>query len=359
MARSEDFAGRSREQEHRPYARNERAFEERFEQAQDRGGESQLRSGLYTRALILQSTAGPATITVQAPERYLNRARRAVLLPWAISLAMLVLFLASATFLQLRIGLQPFERLKLALKAVRDGHAERVPEDQPEELRAVVSELNHLLAENTAALARARGHLANLAHSLKTPLAKLRLELGEIGGGSRGDVATYFDQIDGTIRHHLARARAASPGGPGTLSVKLGPVFADLIAAMSRIHAERKITAQLELPADLAVRCDRQDLEEMLGNLLDNAWHWARTKIDISVAAHGAIVTIHIDDDGPGLAPESIDRALLRGQRLDEQHDGHGFGLPIARELAELHGGALDLGESPLGGLRVSLSLPG
>lgn len=313
--------------------------------------------GHYLRSLTRPTAAGPVTITVAAPRAVVDRMRRAATTPLLLSLAALGAFLIAATLLQLRLGLRPLGRLRESLAAVRAGRLARVPEDQPSELREVVAELNDLLDENAAALARARGHVSNLAHSLKTPLATLSLRLGEPGRDPDGALGELVAQIDRGIRHHLGRARAASPGAPGQPQVALGLAVAELAAVLGRIHVERGIEAELAVAPDLAVKCDPQDLDEMLGNILDNAWKHAATRIRVAARAADGGVALTIDDDGPGLPPLALEQAMVPGLRLDERGDGHGFGLPIARELAELHGGALALGPSPLGGLRVTLTL--
>lgn len=322
------------------------------------GPRSEQNADLYARVLTRQTSGGKVTITVAAPRAFIDRARNAAVRPLLLSLTALGLFLLAATLLQLRIGLKPLARLKAALADVRAGRIERVPGGQPAELADVVSELNGLLDENEAALARARGHVANLAHSLKTPLATLSLRLKQTGRDPDGELAELVAQIDRGIRHHLGRARAASPGAPGQPQVPLARAVGELADALGRIHAERGIAVTVDIAPDIAVKCDPQDLDEMLGNLLDNGWKWARSRIAISAVGQGPSVAIMIDDDGPGLSRDAIDKALVPGQRLDEQGDGHGFGLPIARELAELHGGGLELGTAPLGGLRATLTLP-
>ncbi len=313
--------------------------------------------GHYLRSLTRATAAGPVTITVAAPRAVVDRMRRAATMPLLLSLAALGAFLIVATLVQLRLGLRPLGQLRASLAAVREGRLTRVPDDQPSELREVVDELNALLEENAAALARARGHVANLAHSLKTPLATLSLRLNETERDPDGALAGLVAQIDRGIRHHLGRARAASPGAPGQPQIPLAQAVEALAAVLGRIHMERGVLADLAVSPALGVKCDPQDLDEMLGNLLDNAWKHAATRIRISAEEHGTRVRLLIDDDGPGLSAAALEQAMMPGVRLDERGDGHGFGLPIARELAELHGGDLALGPSPLGGLRVTLTL--
>lgn len=315
-------------------------------------------SDLYARTLRKQTSGGIVTITVAAPRSFADEQRMAAVVPVLACVAALGVLLLLATLLQLHLGLRPLARLKAALGEVRAGRISRIPTHQPLELRDMVTELNGLLDENEAALARARGHVANLAHSLKTPLATLSLKLAENGRGDSDELSALAAQIDHAIRHHLGRARAASPGAPGQRHVNLAVAVGELATALDRIHAERGIVVDMAIAPGLAVKCDPQDLDEMLGNLLDNAWQWAAARIAIDAEAAGQVIVIHIDDDGPGLSPDAITRALIPGQRLDEAGDGHGFGLPITRELAELHGGTLHLGASPRGGLRATLTLP-
>jgi signal transduction histidine kinase len=327
-----------------------------------RGPPERLRAGrtdtAYVRVLEKRTDAGLVRITAFAPIGVLERLRETAVLPVLFALAALGLALLGATFVQLHFGLKPLARLQAALGAVRGGTLDRVPAQQPAELAPLAAELNTLLDENEAALARARGHVANLAHSLKTPLATLSIRVAELDCDPNGHLGDLVSQIDGAIRHHLGRARAASPGSPGHPLVLVAATVDELVLALGRIYVERQISFVADMESELAVKCDRQDLAEMLGNLLDNAWKWAGHEICVTAVKAGNAVRITIDDDGPGLSLEAIEQALVPGRRLDEREEGHGFGLPIARELAELHGGSLKLGRSALGGLSVVLTLP-
>jgi len=160
------------------------------------------------------------------------------------------------------------------------------------------------------------------------------------------------------IRHHLARARAAALNGPARAQTVLAPRIADVVAALSQIHAQRGISTEITADPNCTVRCEPQDLNEMLGNLIDNAFKWASSRVRIWVRSEGSNVSIVIEDDGPGLSADVIDEVMQPGQRLDEQAPGYGFGLPIACELAELYGGDLALRRGSLGGLCSTLTLP-
>ncbi|VVT28335.1 conserved hypothetical protein [Sphingomonas aurantiaca] len=298
---------------------------------------------------------GAVTITAIGPRRIVEEPLREAMIPLLGSLALLGAGLALATLLQLRFGLRPLRDLRTALVAVRAGTQRHVPDEQPGELQPLVTELNALIDQNAAGLAHARQHVANLAHGLKTPLAALSLRLAEAGAGD--DVRDMVDQIDRRVRHHLGRAHADATGGARSRT-PIAPAIDDLVAVLRRIHADRPIAVDIAIPAGLAVAIDAQDLDEMIGNLLDNAWRHARSALKIDAAAADGVVTLDVADDGEGIDDAAIAQAMLPGRRLDERGDGHGFGLSITRELAELSGGTLVLGRSTTGGLLARLSLP-
>ncbi|MBC3941567.1 HAMP domain-containing sensor histidine kinase [Sphingomonas albertensis] len=321
-------------------------------------GDTRDRSGerLHSRTLDVTTPRGTVTITAIGPRRIVEEPLREAMIPLLGSLALLGVGLALATLLQLRFGLRPLRDLRTSLAAVRAGTERHVPDEQPGELQPLVTELNALIDQNAAGLAHARQHVANLAHGLKTPLAALSLKLAEAGADN--DVRDMVDQIDRRVRHHLGRARADATGGARTRT-PIGPAVDDLVAVLHRIHADRPIALEIAIPADLAVAIDPQDLDEMIGNLLDNAWRHARGAIAIGAEADGPLLSLSIADDGTGLGDTAIAQAMLPGRRLDEHGDGHGFGLSITREIVELNGGTITLGRSPeLGGLLVRLVLP-
>lgn len=313
----------------------------------------------HARSMSVETAAGPATLQASAPREIVARPLGQAMTPLILSLALLGLFLIGAILIQLRLGLRPLGRLRADLAAVRAGRARHVPVDQPAEIAPLAAELNALIDESEAGLANARGHVANLAHGLKTPLATLAVRLREPGRDPDGALAELVERIDRSIRHHLGRARAAAGAGPqARIATPLQPCIAELAGALSRIHADRAVAfISPEGPA-VTVAVDRQDLIEMIGNLLDNAWRWAGTKVTVRIETRDTMAELAIEDDGPGIAEAEMEAALAPGRRLDEAGDGHGFGLPIARELAELNGGRLALSRSAAGGLSARLSLP-
>ncbi len=313
---------------------------------------------VHFRQLSVQTARGLVMVTAGGPRRVALAPLREAMVPLLGSLALLGAGLALATLVQLWIGLRPLRTLRAELAAVRAGSARHIPLDQPAEIKPLAAELNAMIDQNEAGLEHARRHVANLAHGLKTPLAALSVKLAQSGRDPDGSLGEMVAQIDGRVRHHLGRARAAAPGGAQRARTLLAPAIADLTHALGRIHVERAIGVSIAIAPELAVAADPQDLDEMAGNLLDNAWRFAKSAIVVTAARVGAMVMLTIDDDGSGLPEAAISEALMPGRRLDERGDGHGFGLSITVELAELNGGSLELLASPLGGLRTMLVLP-
>jgi signal transduction histidine kinase len=257
-------------------------------------------------------------------------------------------------FWQLRRGLAGITQLRARLAAVHDRRSEEV---QP-----LVADLNALLDHQDRAVRRALAKAGDLAHGLKTPLAILSAEAERVKEAGQPDlsgaIAQQVAQMRRQIDYHLAQARAAASGAmPGARAwVKES---ADALArALHRLHASRSLAIEIAAAADHAVRCQRADLDEMLGNLLDNACKWGRSRVVLSTAASDQTVTIDVEDDGAGLEPDKRKAVLERGVRADEAAPGSGLGLAIVRDLAEVYGGTIALAASPLGGVRTRLTLP-
>ncbi len=309
---------------------------------------------LHARRLVLTTRSGPVTLFAAAPHGVIARPLREALVPLLAALAILAGLLATATLVQLRLGLKPLARLRAQLAAIRAGEAERVDEDQPVELRGLAAELNALAADRAQALATARQSAANLAHALKTPVATLALRLRADAEG-----AAQVERIDATIRHHLARARAGVVDTRASTAVR--PAVADLVQAIGRLHGDRGLAVTADVRGDPVAAIEPQDFDELLGNLLDNAAQHARSMVQVSTSldpedARRLVLTV--TDDGPGIPQEERSRVTQAGVRLDERGEGHGFGLAIVRELASLHGGALTLDAREGGGLVARVTLP-
>ena len=275
------------------------------------------------------------------------------------SFAVLFVGLVIAVFLQVRIGLQPLREVREALARIRNGQAQRLEGKFPSEIAPLAAEMNSLIEHSAEVVERARTHVSNLAHFLKTPLTVLATEAQAASGPFaevvRRQVGTMRRQID----HYLTRARTA-----GALNVignrtQVAPVLEDLARVLRRIHAERGVEVSVSAPTPLYFRGERQDLEEMAGNLMDNACKWAHAQVSVTAVREAdGMLSIRVDDDGPGLAPEDRERVLHRGERLDESVPGSGLGLSIVRDISKLYRGGLEFGQSASDGLSAVLKLP-
>lgn len=275
---------------------------------------------------------------------------------------LIALVLMAAGVVGLRGSLARFRRLRASLTAVRTGLERRVAGWFPTEVQPLVDDLNALLDERERAVQRALGAAGDLAHGLKTPLALLAQEAETAkAGGNRelaGSIAVQVDRMSRQVNYHLARARAAASGPTVGVRCPLADCAGGLLRTLSKIYSARALEISANIAGEFSVRVRKEDLEEMLGNLLDNACQWARSRVVLEAAQSGEDLVLTIDDDGPGLAAELRPVVLERGVRLDEAAQGFGLGLAIVRDLAELYGGSIGLDQSPLGGLRARLRLP-
>jgi signal transduction histidine kinase len=287
----------------------------------------------------------------------------------AIGLTFMALTVALllTTALQVRFGLAPLARISQSLAAIRSGRAERLEGKFPVEIAPLARETNALIDSNREIVERARTHVGNLAHALKTPLSVLVNEAVARGNDPLAHkVLEQTDIMRDQVARQLERARlAARSTVVGTLT-DVPPVVTALANTMEKLYRSRDIAIAVDAPEHARFRGEQQDLEEMIGNLVDNGCKWALSRVAIEVMAEKAgadeaksLVRIIVDDDGPGLSPEERERVAERGHRLDETKPGSGLGLSIVVELAGLYGGVLTLGTAPIGGLRAELALPG
>ena len=275
-----------------------------------------------------------------------------------------VAFLLTA-WVQIRVGLRPLARISVALSAIRSGRAERLEGKFPHEIAPLASEVNALLESNRKIVDRARTHVGNLAHALKTPLSVLLNEAATRDDPAAEKVREQVSIMRDQVQRHLERARlAARVAVVGTVS-EVSPVVARLARTMPKIHRERGLTIETRLVDEVKFGGEEQDFEEMIGNLVDNACKWANSRVEIEVFAapvaddaNRAFFHVLIDDDGPGLPTEIREQIPIRGHKLDESKPGSGLGLSIVMDLAALYGGKLTLGNAPIGGLRAELVLP-
>ena len=275
------------------------------------------------------------------------------------SLGVLGLGLLTLAALQSTYGLTPLGRVSRAIAAIRSGEARRVGTNYPVEIAPLVGEINELLDHNEQQAEAARRHAGNLAHALKTPMSVL---IGEIQG--RDDplaqvVAREVQTMRRHVDHQLARARAIGRRGASTARTPVWPSLQAILRTVSQIHRTRDITIDLAGDKTRVFRGEQQDLEEMVGNLVDNAALHGGGRVFITLGGDAETVEILIEDDGRGIPAEARARLFARGERLDTDKPGTGLGLAIARDVAEIYGGSISLEESEdLGGLLVRLSLP-
>lgn len=281
-----------------------------------------------------------------------------------LTLCIVGLGLILAIFLQVRVGLKPLAHLKSSLSAVRQGEADRIDENLPREIAPLAVELNALIVSNKEIVERARTHVGNLAHGLKTPLSVISNEARSTGGPLADKVSEQASIMSTQIQHHLERARMAAQRRVIGVACETEPVLSRLIRAMAKIYQDKGVLVDLEQQGDIRFRGESQDLEEMSGNLIDNACKWATSRVSVTVAplvdpkTSRDMFSIIVEDDGPGLTPTERAEAIKRGRRLDETVPGTGLGLSIVADLAALYGGTLELDESEFGGLMATLKLP-
>jgi signal transduction histidine kinase len=276
------------------------------------------------------------------------------------ALAVLGLGLVAATFFQVRFGLSPLRAMRQNLADIRSGAAERLDGEQPDEIRPLQQELNALIQSNREIVDRARTHVGNLAHALKTPLSVISNEARTQQGPLASKVIEQAEIMRTHITHHLDRARVAARSSVIGDTADVDQVLLALKRTLDRIYEERGLDVEVASAAGLKFQGEKQDFEEMVGNLLDNACKWAssRVKVEARRGAAGQRFIVIVDDDGPGLTEAERARVVKRGQRLDESKPGSGLGLSIVADLAHLYKGRFELEPSPEGGLRARLELP-
>lgn len=319
-------------------------------------------AGMRLRAVVQEITLpearAPYAFAVAGPVADIAADVEAFAAKLALTLAVLAAGLIAAVWLQVRFGLRPLRALGVALGEIRSGKTRRLPETFPDEVQPVVSELNALLDHTSAWLERARREAANLAHALKNPLTVIRNEARHVGGERGAVLSDQAEALGVRIDRFLSGARAAGALAALGARTPVKGIVEDLRFSMALLHKDRGLTIEASGLDELYFRGDAQDLEEMLGNLIDNACKWTKSRVEIRGESEGPRLILRVDDDGPGIASELHDEVLRRGRRLDEKVTGSGLGLDIVRDIAELYGGSLALRGSRLGGLSAELDLP-
>lgn len=285
---------------------------------------------------------------------------------WRIAavFAIVGLGLVAVSLFQVQFALRPLRAIGRGLAAIRSGEAQRLDGDLPAEIEPLQVELNALIQSNQDIVDRARTQVGNLAHALKTPLAVITNESREDTSPFGAKVSRQAEIMRDQVNHYLERARMVARAGAIGHVCDVAPVLEGLQRTLERIYRDKGVAVEVESPADLRFQGEKQDLEEMLGNLMDNACKWASSRTRVVVTAPPpargarARLMIVVEDDGPGLTDEQRAKIGKRGMRLDETKPGSGLGLSIVTDLATSYGGKLALARADLGGLSATLDLP-
>ena len=316
---------------------------------------------IVARQVILPGTEQPVIVLAGADKRAATRDIQRFALTALALMAALCLALIFAVYTQVRVGLSPLFTLRNKVADVREGKAAQVEGVYPPEIAPLAEELNSLISHNKNIVERARTHVGNLAHALKTPLAVLQNEAQSGAKTPSALVAKQTEIMRQQVDHHLRRARAAARGQSIGVTTPLKDVIDPLMRTLPRIYRDKDLYIDVDTEAGLVFRGAKQDIEDMVGNLMDNAAKW--TKTDIKVRAEtdkdrSDMMRIIIEDNGAGLDPKEYEEALKRGARLDEATPGSGLGLAIVDDLARAYKGQFHLSRSEMGGLQAELILP-
>ena len=274
------------------------------------------------------------------------------------SFVVLGMGLLLAVVLQVRVALKPLQAVGSGIADIRSGKTARLPVGQLADVEPLVSELNNLLDHSAGLLERARNQLGDLAHSVKNPLTVINNEARELSPEKKDLILLQTREINKNVDHYLSRARTFGAEKVLGSRAEVKGVVEGLVYAMQRIYTKRKLTFDTSGVGECGFRGEGQDLEEMAGNLMDNACKWARSRLAIHCKVDNGRLLLVVEDDGPGIAENKREQALCRGVKLDESKPGYGQGLGIVKDIATLCGGSLKLGASELGGLRAELNLP-
>ena len=290
----------------------------------------------------------------RAYQAQLNIYRRS-LWGWLGAMALILLVVQAFT---LRWSLSPLRHVATELGRLEVGDQKQFSGDYPREVQRLTDSLNSVLTQERAQRQRYRDALADLAHSLKTPLALIRGTTREIGAPQATSLEEQIDRMDRIIGYHLQRAAAAGRSTMAT-PVPLGIAVDRLVAALGKVHSDKLVRTSTDISPDLRFRGDESDLTEILGNVLDNAFKWCAHEVHVSADVDNGKLTLTVEDDGPGIDDADAGQVLLRGARVDESVPGHGIGLAVVREVVASYGGQINISKSALGGARIELRLPG
>ena len=318
------------------------------------GGEPLL---VVERDLLFPDAKGPVHVLVAGDLREVSAGVRRFDLLLVSALGLMGAGMVIAVVIQVRYGLRPLREMAADLQAVRAGTRARLSGRYPREVAPLAAAMNGVLDKDVELIERARAHVGNLAHGLKTSLSIIAAEAGN--GADKAVLAEQVRAMRRLVEHHLGRA-AAVAGAGRTLgaSIAVGPVVDGLASALGKIFADRRLDIATDVAADVVFRGHREDLEEILGNLMENACKWSHGQVRVSAHDDGRCFVLTVEDDGPGLSSDEAARASHRGKRLDEKSSGWGLGLSIVSDLVQVNGGEMSFDRSGLGGLLIQVAIP-
>ena len=333
----------------------------RFERADDAQGQGYLTLGFGVRWATGAEPAGYTFVVAEdlAPFRQELARFRVSLAGWLGAMSLLLL---AVLLLSLHWGLAPLRRVATEVSGVESGQQDRIRGDYPVELRALTDNLNALLAHERTQHKRLDNALGDLAHSLKTPLAIMRgaLDPRHMDPEAAELMDEQLARADEMVDYQLQRARSGTGSAAGLAApVELDTLVQRLIVSLSKLHAHKVIRVERQIPPGLTFRGAEGDLMEVLGNLLDNAWKWSCSRILVAAERERGMLSVRVEDDGPGIPAAQLSAVLERGARADSAVAGHGIGLAMVREICEAYGGAVEIARGRLGGARVEARLLG
>ena len=313
---------------------------------------------IHVLKLKLESEVEPLVLLASAPMTGVKDDVRNYSNHVIASFVVLGIGLLLAVVLQVRVALQPLKAISTSISDVREGRATKLQQNNLADVQPLVDELNNLLDHNAVLLKRARNQLGDLAHSVKNPLTVIKNEAHNMEPELKELIIRQTSDISKNVDHYLTRARTFGTEKVLGSRSEVMAVVEDMVYAMQRLYQDRDLDIDISNLQECWFRGERQDLEEMVGNLVDNACKWATQRVKIDGKIENNRLVLWVEDDGPGIPSDKIEAVMRRGHRLDESKPGHGQGLGIVKDIADLYGGSLNIGQSELGGIQAELILP-
>lgn len=323
----------------------------------DAPGPDQKQVRIGVQAVKLEAREHPILLYAAIERTNADAAVGSFTLRLAIALGVLAIGLIGGVLVLIRYGLRPLHEIQGKLGDVRAGRRDNLDGEYPGELSPLVKEINTLISHNRKVVERARTHVGNLAHALKTPLAVLKNEAK--GSDKLSElVRRQTESMTSNVNSYLKRAQAAAQAEVLGVRTEVKEPVEGIARMLERLHRDKGVAIDVDVDPKAVFRGERGDFDELVGNLLENAAKWCKSQVNVTVTRSDDGMEVIVDDDGPGLPAEHRAKALERGKRLDESEPGTGLGLSIVNELADIYGGKFHLEDSPIGGLRARLVLP-